>query len=53
MTFKSVKVERVRVYIRSIVERGKFEVSAVEMLVTCPKRRDDFGSNSELFSGYK
>ncbi|MCL1700626.1 tyrosine-type recombinase/integrase [Lysinibacillus sp. Bpr_S20] len=40
---KSVKAEHVRAYIRSIEERGKFEVSADETPVNYPERRGDFG----------
>ena len=40
---KSVKAEHIQAYIRSIEERGKFTVSAVESPVNYPERRVDFG----------
>ncbi|WGF39799.1 MULTISPECIES: tyrosine-type recombinase/integrase [Lysinibacillus] len=40
---KSVKVEHIQAYIRSIEDRGKFTVSAVESPVNYPERRVDFG----------
>ena len=40
---KDVTAEHVRAYIRSIEERGKFEVSALETPVNYPERRGDYG----------
>lgn len=40
---KSVKIEHIRAYIRSIEERGKFEISAAETPVNYPERCSDFG----------
>lgn len=38
-----VTAEHVRAYIRSIEDRGKFEVSAAEAPVNYPERRSDYG----------
>ena len=40
---KDVTAEHVRAYIRSIEERGKFQVSAAEKPVNYPERRGDYG----------
>ncbi|MFJ7888295.1 hypothetical protein ACIQYL_09415 [Lysinibacillus xylanilyticus] len=40
---KNVRAELLQAYIRSIEERGKFEVSADETPVNYPERRSDFG----------
>lgn len=40
---KDVTGEHVRAYIRSIEERGKFQVSAAETPVNYPERRADYG----------
>ncbi len=40
---KSVTAEHIKAYIRSIEERGKFQVSAAETPVNYPERRGDYG----------
>lgn len=45
---KSTKIEHIRVYIRSVEERGEFEISAAKTPVNYPERRSNFAIKDEI-----